>query len=384
MAKELNLDLLEKLLEEHEPGEIRAMYGEALENNSACASMLAAFESMDDDLHSLKEEASAPPLRPQRPDMGALVRPSFGQQPAPVAAKKRGFLQWVVPLAAALFVGFLVVLERDANQPLKEINAGELAEAAPEAETAVMETADEGVVDEDAVSLLKATFEDSVSSVEELPESVVAESEDIPVAESSEVRRTSIDTLSNFAEPYSQLPSKPKAKTRAKKVSVQPQEQTLADDPVVTRQEKNDAASPSPTRAAESYDLAGADALEEDSAKEKDGRSFLGQKLEAKRGRMDSKKKSERQVLLTRWLDKYEKRYKRQLGRDIDRSLFRLNASVRWPSEGKRVIAWPKLEFNRDLQNNIYELRWSDEDGNSGLMELRLDEEGYAIALRAF
>lgn len=112
-------------------------------------------------------------------------------------------------------------------------------------------------------------------------------------------------------------------------------------------------------------------------------KTYIGKKLEEKRDRMDSLKKDERNYQFEQWLERYHRAAAMKLGKELDRDVFRLNTMVRWPSIGKSLIPWPNLSLASDLQNGRYELRWQDGSGNSGLMELTLDDDGFATILRA-
>lgn len=386
MAKELTLDLLEELLESQDPKDIRAQYGEALKANPACAAMLQAFEQIDDDLSALKS-ASQPPDHQTSEARGQaqLIKPDFGQVEIDIPqSPKKGFglIQWLVPLAAAIIIGFMVIdqgtidlqtSQEAAKKPLliKEAAAddsiNQALEGEPEPRSSQIESDMELPVTE---SLPQNSVNRSFSlgtSIEEEPSEDAIEEDEAILEDAPQVAKPSPEKSDR-----ARTASAPMRKKQKALKDVQPEESIT---------ELDEQASDSDQIAGLAQDQL---QLEANEVQELPGepKTYLGKKLEEKRERMDDLKKDARTLQLEQWLERYQRAAAMRLGKELDRNVFRLNAKVRWPSRGKSLIPWPSLSLSRDLQNGRYEMRWQDADGNSGLMELTLDEDGYATILR--
>ncbi|MCB9396551.1 MAG: hypothetical protein H6510_01930 [Acidobacteria bacterium] len=128
MSAEFNRAYLESLLEEREPGEIRAEFAEQLMAHPECEQFLQLFESMDDRLASLvlgqapevmsaasagaiADNSWAPAAAPAAAAAGPVRLP---QAPKPVRTR-RPFFWWAATAAAVLVLGILFV-ERSALQ----------------------------------------------------------------------------------------------------------------------------------------------------------------------------------------------------------------------------------------------------------------------------
>lgn len=109
MAKPMDLDQLEKLLETMEAEEIRAKYGDQL--TPVCQAFLASFEELDQQLAELKTFEQAPQL------------PKSGLQAGKSAAKVvpiwvSNQLKWALPLAAVIIAAFLFWLGPESGNPI--------------------------------------------------------------------------------------------------------------------------------------------------------------------------------------------------------------------------------------------------------------------------